>query len=240
MFKVIDKKESDILSNAGLEMFGLRRTPLDLRFEGPCGIKGCNVERFVSIGAYSYAVTGYLFAVEIGRYCSFGEDVQIGRQDHPLNWLSTSPFTYMNNHNILSSAKNFEDECVSANPNFGQAATNLKKTKIEHDVWIGHGAFIKPGVTIGTGAIIAAQSVVVKDVAPYSIMGGNPAKHIKYRFSEELIQIMLDSKWWNLTPKELTKLQLNDVNAISSELKKMASNPKDRKSNYLTVSDLIG
>lgn len=240
MFKVIDEKDSVILRKAGLEMFGLRRIPLDFKFDGPCGIKSCNVEQHVTLGAYSYAVSGYLFAVDIGRYCSFGENVQIGRQDHPLDWLSTSPFTYMNNKHILSSTKEFESECLVESPNYGESPTNLKRTKIEHDVWIGHGAFIKPGVTIGTGAIIAAQSVVVKDVAPYSIVGGNPAKHIKSRFDDEKINLLLESKWWDLSPKELTELQLNDINALTSDLKKMSLRTPRKNERYVTVSDLIG
>lgn len=240
MFKIINQEESDILKNNGLEVFGLRRLPLDLEFQGPSGVKGCNIEQFVRIGAYSYAVSGYLFAVDIGRYCSFGENVQIGRQDHPLNWLSTSPFTYMNNEHIVSSASNFTEECIFNNPSFGEPPTNLKKTQINHDVWIGHGAFIKPGVTIGTGAIIAAQSVVVKDVAPYSIVGGNPAKHIKFRFEEDIITILLKSEWWNLTPKELITLQLNDIASLVSNVEKLALLSKNRKKDYLTVNDLIG
>ncbi|MEX0333131.1 antibiotic acetyltransferase [Vibrio tubiashii] len=81
-----------------------------------------------------------------------------------------------------------------------------KKTILEHDVWIGDGAFIRSGVTIGTGAVVAAGSVVVKDVEPYSIVGGNPARHIKYRFSDEIVVGLLKSKWWMLSDTELSQL----------------------------------
>ena len=239
MFKVIDINENEILKNNGLEIFGQRRIPLDLEFEGPCGVKGCNLEQFVKIGAYSYAVSGYLFAVEIGRYCSFGENVQIGRQDHPLDWLSTSPFIYMNNKDIVSSAKNFEEKCIFSNPDYGEPATKLKKTIIGNDVWIGHGAFIKPGITIGTGAIIAAYAVVVKDVAPYSIVGGNPAKHIKFRFKEDIIVELLNSEWWKLSPKQVSALDINDVDSLIPSLQKISTMQKE-ESKYHKVIDLIG
>lgn len=236
MFKVISADENIILKNNGLEVFGQRRMPLDLEFEGPCGIKGCNLEQFVKIGAYSYAVSGFLFAVEIGRYCSFGENVQIGRQDHPLDWLSTSPFIYMNNNHIVSSAGNFNGDCIVDNPNYGEAATNLKTTVIGNDVWIGHGAFIKPGVKIGTGAIIAAYAVVVKDVEPYSIVGGNPSKHIKYRFSAELIEKLLESKWWLLSPKQLSTFQVNQVEDNIEAISKLE---KKEEFNFKKIGDLL-
>lgn len=236
MFKVINADENKVLNSHGLEVFGQRRVPLDLEFEGPCGIKGCNLEQFVRIGAYSYAVSGFLFAVDIGRYCSFGENVQIGRQDHPLDWLSTSPFIYLKGTDIVSSATNFSDNGLTENPNYGTPATNLKKTTIGHDVWIGHGAFIKPGITIGTGAIIAAYAVVVKDVEPYSIVGGNPSKHIKFRFEAEIIKKLIESEWWLLSPKELSSFRVNEV---KSDIDAIIALKKSRATNYKKIGDLI-
>jgi chloramphenicol O-acetyltransferase type B len=236
MFRVISAEENNILKSHGLEIFGQRRVPLDLEFEGPCGIKGCNLEQFVKIGAYSYAVSGFLFAVEIGRYCSFGENVQIGRQDHPLDWLSTSPFLYLKSTDVVASATNFNEGCLMENPDYGSPATNLKKTVIGHDVWIGHGAFIKPGVKIGTGAIIAAYAVVVKDVEPYSIIGGNPSKHIKYRFSPDVIKRLLASEWWLLSPKELSSFRVNE---FESDIDTIAKLRKSKETSFKKIGDLI-
>jgi acetyltransferase-like isoleucine patch superfamily enzyme len=78
--------------------------------------------------------------------------------------------------------------------------------RIGNDVWIGYGATIMSGVTIGDGAVIAANSHVVKHVKPYEIVGGNPAKHIKFRFDIETIGLLLAIKWWNLPESEVNKL----------------------------------
>lgn len=78
-------------------------------------------------------------------------------------------------------------------------------TVVGNDVWIGYKATIMPGVTIGDGAIIAAHSVVIRDVAPYSIVGGNPAKEIKKRFSEEKIEKLLALKWWDWDIEKITR-----------------------------------
>ena len=76
-------------------------------------------------------------------------------------------------------------------------------TVIGNDVWIGRESIIMPGVKIGDGAIIAAYSVVTKDVEPYSVVGGNPARFIKKRFNDELIELLLEFKWWDLSPEKL-------------------------------------
>lgn len=120
----------------------------------------------------------------IGNYCSIGSGVvfvMAGNQGHRTDWLSTFPFYYQ--ANIFKEAKNPYEKAGDTN--------------IGHDVWIGSEAMIMPGVTIGTGAVIAARAVVTKDVLPYSIVGGNPAEHIKYRFSQIQIDKLLKEKWWN-------------------------------------------
>lgn len=87
----------------------------------------------------------------------------------------------------------------------GKSFPHKGDTVIGNDVWIGYKATIMPGVTIGDGAIIAAHSVVVKDVAPYSIVGGNPAKEIKKRFTEEKIEKLLELKWWDWDLEKITR-----------------------------------
>ena len=82
---------------------------------------------------------------------------------------------------------------------------------IGNDVWIGDGAFIKNGVTIGDGAIIGARAVVTKDIPPYAIVVGVPAKILKYRFSEQIIDRLLNTKWWNLDDSIIKKLPYYDI-----------------------------
>jgi acetyltransferase-like isoleucine patch superfamily enzyme len=116
----------------------------------------------------------------IGNYTSIGPDVRIFLGDeHRTDVVSTYPFT-------KSSTKG--------------------DVTIGNDVWIGYGATIMSGVTIGDGAVIAANSHVVKHVKPYEIVGGNPAKHIKFRFDIETIGLLLAIKWWNLPESEVNKL----------------------------------
>lgn len=87
----------------------------------------------------------------------------------------------------------------------GKSYPSKGDTVIGNDVWIGHGATIMPGVTIGDGAIIASKSVVTKDVAPYAIVGGNPAKLIKRRFSKHIINKLLQLKWWHWDIEKITQ-----------------------------------
>ncbi len=128
----------------------------------------------------------YALNCVIGNYCSIGPDVTIGFSPHPIDFVSTHPAFYSNN----KSFKTFADKMY-----FDEA---VKLTTIGNDVWIGGKATILPGVTISDGAIIAYGSLVTKDVPPYAIVGGVPAKTIKYRFSENIINDLLRIKWWEM------------------------------------------
>ncbi|MFI7481962.1 CatB-related O-acetyltransferase [Kocuria sp. M1R5S2] len=119
---------------------------------------------------------------EVGRYASIGRQVSIGLGHHDMSLFSTSPFF----------AKH------SAGSRMPMASENPKRrVLVGHDCWIGDGVMIVSGVTIGTGAICAAGAVVTKDVRPYEIVGGVPAKHIGWRFEEDVRQRMLASRWWD-------------------------------------------
>lgn len=189
--------------------------------EPPASLKWLRVEFGASIGAFSYAVSGYCMATSIGRYCSIGEEVQIGRQDHPTNWISTSPFQYLGSELFdvgqdFSSADKYH---AYRSHLFGKVAATPfppKPTTIGNDVWIGHDAFIRAGVTIGDGAVVAARSVVVKDVPPYAIVAGNPATVKRYRLREDLIPELRRTEWWRYAPWQLDQLPFNDPEAFIS------------------------
>lgn len=141
-----------------------------------------------TIDNYSYvAQRSVLNNVSVGKFCSIGPDLKIGLNTHPIN-------TFVSTHPAFYSPVN--DGCaiqIRTNKIFND---EVKKTVIEHDVWLGANVIIPGGIKIATGSVIAAGSVVIKDVEPYSIVGGNPAKLIKYRFSPAIIEKLMMSKWW--------------------------------------------
>lgn len=177
--------------------------PDDVELEPPLSLKQLSIAHSLRMGAFSYAASGYAFAARIGRYCSFGEQVQIGRHPHPHHWVSTSPVFYQPAwEQIFDSPRPPGLPAVDPRVDF-RAQTGrggVRPTTIGHDVWIGHGAFILPGVTIGHGAVIAAMAVVTRDVPPYAIVAGSPAKVRKLRFPEATTEALLRSAWWDFGP----------------------------------------
>lgn len=200
------------LQEAGIEVLsrGLGvgvALPQHTVLEAPCSLKWTEYDHSIELGAFSYQVSGYCFAARIGRYCSFGEDVQIGRQNHPMTWVSTSPAFYLGDQ-LFSLGDGFTGARDYHSYRFKPSAppTKVKITTIGHDVWIGHGAYIGAGVTIGDGAIVAGNAVVTKDVPPYAIVAGNPAVIKRWRIAPQLIALMMRSKWWRYAPWQLQHL----------------------------------
>lgn len=146
-----------------------------------------------TIGKYSFC--GYdceITNTVIGSFCSIANGVVIGGGAHPIDWVSTSPVFYSGRDSVTAKFSEFERDAV-------------RQTNIGSDVWIGQNAVIKQGVTIGSGAVIGMGSVVTKDVPPYTIVAGNPARMIRNRFEVELIKELLESEWWEMPDCELIK-----------------------------------
>lgn len=142
-----------------------------------------------SIGDFSYVGSeSRIQYTHIGKFCSIGPEVRIGLGKHPTHFKSTHPAFYDKD----SSYYGIMPEYTNPNPEY-------ETITIGNDVWIGCRAMVLDGVTIGDGAIIAAGAVVTKDVPPYAIVGGVPAKIIKFRFQPNEIQKLLESKWWKDT-----------------------------------------
>ena len=154
--------------------------------------KGVEIGPNVELGDYSY-ISGprsYIEDAKIGKYCSIARQTIIGVSGHNYNWVTTSPI-------IASIYYDMIDKDITV--------PQRERPIIGNDVWIGINAIIMRGVKIGDGAVIAAGAVVTKDVAPYSIVGGNPAKHIKYRFTESTIEKLLEIKWWDWDKEKIKR-----------------------------------
>ena len=151
----------------------------------------------------------------IGKFCSIASGTKfiMGSANHRLGSVTTYPFNVFGG----SWQENTPDH-MSQLPFKGDIV-------IGNDVWISRESIIMPGVKIGDGAIIAAYSVVTKDVEPYSVVGGNPARFIKKRFNDELIELLLEFKWWDLSPEKLvTVLPLLcdfDLEKVTKKIKEM-------------------
>ena len=168
----------------------------------------------LEVGRYTYGIPEidvYINSerkVSIGSFCSISKNVRIITGGiHPSDWVSTFPI-----RNYLGIPFPYDG-----------MPTSKGEINIGHDVWIGTGVTILSGVTIGSGAIIAACSVVTKDIAPYSVVAGVPAKVIKYRFTPDQINELLKIKWWEWSQQDLIEavplLSSNNINEFINKYK---------------------
>lgn len=157
-----------------------------------------------------------------GKYCSIADKVNVIIGNHPTHdYISTHPaffsvkkqagFSYVEEQKFTECKLTRENQIIS----------------VENDVWIGYGASILSGVTIHNGAIIAAGAMVTKDVPPYAIVAGVPARIIRYRFTHEQIDKLLELSWWDKSPRWL-KANVDLFNDIDLNLEKIINNTEDK------------
>jgi len=169
------------------------------------------------MGAFSYAVSPLPPHVSVGRYCSIATRVEFIESEHPTDWVSSSPFSYS-----PQGLQGFRDYLIEK----GEKAFILhpgaqfrdQPVTIGHDVWIGQGASFTGGVTVGDGAIVAARAMVTRDVPPYAIVGGTPARIIRMRFPEPLAERLRALAWWRYGPELLQPLDVREPKAFADRL----------------------
>jgi len=172
--------------------------------------------RVVSLGAFSYCRTRNIAPdFRVGRYCSVATGVSLSEQEHPLDRISTHPFT-THKHMVDLAKSEFNSDITIFRHQF-----TLPAPSIGHDVWIGEGAVIKRGISVGTGAVIAARAYVTKDVPPYAIVGGVPARVIRHRFDEATREALLASEWWRYRYTDLPRIDPRDIDGFLGALSEL-------------------
>jgi acetyltransferase-like isoleucine patch superfamily enzyme len=212
----VNKVKQAALRRKGISLVNLKEpisSQMNVLCEPPVAISG-EIYMRGSIGAYTYIRSGRLSAgvKKIGRYCSIAPGVTAGDGNHPTNWLSTHPFQW-------GQSSTFKISTEKADFNFLVPKQKPGGVFIGNDVWIGANAMLMPGVTIGDGAIVGGGSVVTKDVPPYAIVAGVPAKIVRYRFDEATIERLLSLQWWRFEADSLLGISFDDINAAIDQIK---------------------
>jgi len=183
--------------------------------EDPVHIGPNCVIQAASMGRYTFVNIGTCIfgRVVVGRFSSFARNCQVGGAEHAIHHLTTSSFG--------SNRRWFPDDPLAQSARrrvWTKALPPGRKARganaiIGNDVWVGAAAIVLDGITIGDGAVIGAASVVTKNIPPYAIAAGNPAKIIRYRFDSDIISRLMAAAWWNRESEFIATLPLEDVEA---------------------------
>jgi acetyltransferase-like isoleucine patch superfamily enzyme len=195
----------------------------------------CRIEPYTSIhqgnylpafmGAFSYSHSMLHSKLQMGRYVSIGEAVRLMGDRHPIEWISTSPFSYGPGplQGLMAYYGDHDPEGRAKPRHFAQPDATIR---IGNDVWIADEAMIARGVTIGDGAVVAARSLVLEDVPPYAVVAGAPAKVIRLRFPEPVVERLLRAQWWRYAPLTVESLPMEEPERFLDALEaRLADDP---------------
>jgi acetyltransferase-like isoleucine patch superfamily enzyme len=178
------------------------------------------------MGAFSYTGSQLLPTTRVGRYCSIGSEVGFTQTEHPTDWASSSPIFYSPGGHEGFSRYILDDAKV---PDFQIHPFDRKfspPVEIGNDVWIGQGVTFSGKVAVGDGAIVGAKALVTRPVPPYAIVGGVPARIIRMRFPEPLVERLQALRWWRFGPDHIQPLDIRDPEGFASRLEdRLAADP---------------
>lgn len=192
-------------------------------FEPPLFLQATVESRtYLEIGAFTSISGGKIGGVVIGRYCAIAPEVTIGAHEHPTDWLTCSRVAHFPVvHGWHEFCRPDGEEVIRAHP---KSFRNSRPTTIlGHDVWIGQGAFVRSGVTLGTGCIVGARSVVTRDVPPYAVVSGLPARVKRYRFPAPIIERLLKLEWWRYSLYDCFQVPFDRIEDAVSQLEDLVA-----------------
>ena len=159
------------------------------------------------MGAFSIIRHGAtIHGLEMGRFCAIGAKLVCALPEHYSDWIGSSS-VFLRHYDWADSKDHYSVPAT-------RKGLLIRPVTFGSDVWVGRDVYIKGGVTVGDGAVIAARSVVTRDVPPYAIVGGVPARVIRYRFDESTIERLLKVRWWDLDPVWMQQVDPSDVPAV--------------------------
>lgn len=173
-----------------------------------CEVKERVLIRSSELGDYTYVERhSELIYTTTGKFCAIAADVRLNALNHPVERVSQHKFTYRPNEYFTGKKldKAFREQRLTGG-----------RVTLGHDVWVGHGAIVLPGVNIGTGAVIGAGAVVTRNVEPYAIVAGVPARFVRWRFAPDTVQRLLKLAWWDWSHDRLADA-VEDMQTLTAE-----------------------
>ncbi|WP_050529010.1 DapH/DapD/GlmU-related protein [Pseudaestuariivita atlantica] len=182
------------------------------------------------MGAFTELASPFPAKSRFGRYCSVGENISFMGYRHPIEAASSSSLFFNSNREFFTAYQDAREAETGTRPTFREPVPSPQPQRgmliVGHDVWIGDNAVLRGGITIGDGAVVAGGAVVTRDVPPYAVVAGNPARVVKHRFPEEVQQGLQECRWWEIELEALFDLPMHDPVALPDAIARAGQLPR--------------